>query len=69
MTDADDADDQTLLLNTPAQVKSLLYSLEQAAGGIVLDVNSNKTEFIRFKQKRVISTLSGKPLKLVDQFT
>ena len=27
------------------------------------------TEYIRFKQEGAISTLSGKPLKLVDKFT
>ena len=32
-------------------------------------LNTNKTEFIDFKQKEAISTLSEKPLKLVDQFT
>ena len=36
------------------------------AGGIY--VNTNKIEFMCFKQG-VISTLSGKPLKSVDQFT
>ena len=31
MTDADSADDQALLANTPTQSESLLYSLEQVA--------------------------------------
>ena len=31
--DADYEDDLVLLANTPAQVKSLLHSLEQVAGG------------------------------------
>ena len=44
-----DADDLTLLANTPAQTKSLLHSLQQAAGGIGLYVNANKTEFMYFK--------------------
>ena len=43
-------------------------SLEQAAGGIILYENVNKTEFMCFKQEGAISILSGKPLKLVDQF-
>ena len=30
---------------------------------------SNKIEYMYFKQKGVISTLSGKPLKLINQFT
>ena len=51
------------------QAKSLLHSLEQAAGGISLHMNANKIEFICFKQEGAISTLSGKPLKLVDKFT
>ena len=50
------------------QAESLLHSLEQAAGGINLHVNVIKAEFICFKCG-VISTLSGKPLKLVDKFT
>ena len=39
ITDADYADDITLLANTPAQAESLLDSLEQAAGDIGLHVN------------------------------
>ena len=54
--------------NTPAQAKSLLPSLEQAEQGIGLYVNANKKELICFKQEEAISTLSGKPLKLVDLF-
>ena len=55
MTDADYTDDLRLLL--------------QAVGGIGLYGNINKTECMRFKQKGVISGLSGKPPKLVDQLT
>ena len=40
--DTDYADDIALLVNTPAQAKSLLHSLEQAAGGIGLHVNAEK---------------------------
>ena len=65
----DYAADLALLANTPAQAKSLLHSLEKAARGIGLYVNSDKTEFMCFKQDGDISTLDGKPLKLVDQFT
>ena len=32
-------------------------------------MNTNKTEFICFKQEGAISTSSGMPLKLVDKFT
>ena len=31
-------------------------------------MNANKIEFMCFEQKGIISTQSGKPLKLVDQF-
>ena len=36
------------MANTLAQAKSLLYSLERAAGGIGLYVNADKTEFLYF---------------------
>ena len=64
MTDANYVD-LALLTNTLAQAKSILHSLEQA---VSLYMNTNKTEITCFKQD-VISTLSGKPLKLVDKFT
>ena len=48
MTDADYADDLALFAITPAQAKSLLHFLKQAAGGIDHLVNGNKTEFICF---------------------
>ena len=63
----DHEDDQELLANK--QAKSLFYSLGQAAGGIGLYVNVYKTEYMCFKQKRVISTISGKLRKLDDLFT
>ena len=69
MTDADYTDDLALLANIPVQDDSLLYSLEQAAGGIGLYMNTNKTEFMNFKQGGAIFTWSSKPLKLVDQST
>ena len=53
------------LTNTPAQTESL----EQAARGIGLYKNVNKTEFMYVKQDGAISILSGKSLKLVDQLT
>ena len=43
ITDTDNADDIALLANTSTQAESLLYSLEQAAGGIGLQVNADKT--------------------------
>ena len=65
--DADDNNDIVLLANTPAQAKSLLHSLEQAAAGIGLHVNADKIEYLWFNQ--IISTLKGGPLKLVDKLT
>ena len=43
ITDADNADDQALLTNTPAQAKLLLISLEQTLNGIVRYVNKMKS--------------------------
>ena len=67
--DADYADDIALLANTPAQAESLLHSLEQAAGGIGLHVNRDKTEFMNLNQRGDISTIKGSSLKLMDKFT
>ena len=52
-----------------AHAKSPLHSQEQAAGSIGLYGNANKTELMCFKQEGIISTLNGKPMKLVDYFT
>ena len=41
--DADYANELALLVNTPAQAESQLHSLEQAAEGIGLYMNANKT--------------------------
>ena len=57
------------LANTPAQVESLLHSLERAAGGIGLRVNADKTKFMCLNERGDISTLNGRSLKLVDEFT
>ena len=43
MTDTDYTDGLPLFINTSAQANSLLHSLEQAAGGIGLYMNANKT--------------------------
>ena len=66
MTDAVYFDDLALLTNTLAQAKPILHNLEQLVRRTGLYVNANKTELMCFKQG-AISTLSGKPLKLVDQ--
>ena len=55
--DANYADDIALLANTPAQ----------AAAGIGLHVNADKTEYMCFNP-HYISTLNGSSLQLVDKF-
>ena len=69
ITDVDYANDITLLANTHAEAESLLHSLELAAGGIGFQVNTDKTEFMYFNQRRDISTLNCGPLNLVDKLT
>ena len=69
ITDADYADDIALPANTPAQVETLLHSMERAAAGIGLHVNAHKTEYMCFNQRGDISTLNGSSLKLADKFT
>ena len=69
ITDTDYADEISILANTHDQAETLLHSLERAATGIGLYVNSHKTEYICYNQTRDISTLDGAPLKLVDKFT
>ena len=51
------------------QAESLLHRLEKGTRFIEPHVNSDKTEFMCFKQDRTISTLNNKPLKLIDKFT
>ena len=67
--DVDYANDIALLTNILAQAETLLHSLEQAAGGIGLHVNVDKTEYMCFNKRGDISTLNGNSLKLVDKFT
>ena len=66
--DADYANDIVLLANTPAQAKTLLHCLEQAAAGIGIHVNKDKTDYMCFNQIGDISTLKSGALKLVDKF-
>ena len=63
ITDADYADDITLLANTRAQAETSLHSLEWASAGIDLHVNAYKMEYMRFNQSGDISTLNGSSLK------
>ena len=44
------ADDIALLANSPAQAESQLHISEQAASGIGLYVNTDKTEYMYFNQ-------------------
>ena len=67
ITDADYADDISILANTPNQAETLLHSLERAAAVIGLHVNAHKTEYMSFNQIGDISTLAGISRKLVDQ--
>ena len=69
ITDADYADDIVILAHAPAQAETLLLSLEWAAAGIGLHVNTHKTEYMCYNQTGDISTLNGSSLKLVDKFT
>ena len=57
------------MYSVPAEAESLPHSLERAASGIGLRINSNKTEYMCFYQRGDISTLKGGPLKRVDKFT
>ena len=68
-TDADYADDIALLANTPNQAETLLHTLERAAAGIGLYVNTHKSEYMCYNKTGDISTLDGTSLKLVDKFT
>ena len=65
IADVDYTNDIVLLANTPAQTKTLLHSLEQTAADIGLHVNADKTEYMCFNQRGVISTLNGISLKLI----
>ena len=58
ISDADYADDLALLASTPTEAESLLHCLDQAAKGIGLNVNSDKTEIIWFNQDGAISSLN-----------
>ena len=69
ITDENYTDDLVLLANTPNQIEFILHNLEQAAKGIGLHVNPDKIEFMCFNQDDNISSLNGKPLKLVDKIT
>ena len=64
ITDADYVDGIALSVNTPTEAETLLRKVEQAAAGIRLYVNTDKTEYMCFNQRGDISTLNGSSLKL-----
>ena len=66
--DVDYTDDIVLLTNSLAKAQTLLHSLEQAAAGIGLHVNTDKMAYMCLYQRGDISTLNGSSLKLVDKF-
>ena len=67
--DANDTNDIALLANTTTQAESLLHSLEWAARGIGLHFNADKTDFLCINESGDISTINGRSLKFVDEFT
>ena len=66
-TDANYVDDLTLLENTPSQVKSLLHNLEQTEALVYSWTRMKQSSC--FNEDGAISSLYGKLLKLVDQYT
>ena len=53
----------------PPKAETHLHSLERAAAGIGVHVNTDKTEYMCYNQRGDISALNGSSLKLVDKFT
>ena len=68
ITDADYADDLALFADSVTEAQSLLHKLEKAAREIGLNVNSDKTEYMAFKQTGEITSLSGKKINRVEEF-
>ena len=60
------ADDIPHLVNAPTKAQSLLHSLEQAAGGIDLHINADKTNM--YLNEGDMFTLKVGSLKVVDKF-
>ena len=60
---------QTTQMTKHFSLIHLPHSLNQSSGRHWPQLEHNRIEHIRFKQKGTISTLSDKTLKLVDQFT
>ena len=68
ITDADYADNLTLLSDNSYNAQKLFHILEQSAGFFGLHVNATKTEYICYNQNGLIATLNKTPLKKVDNF-
>ena len=68
ITDENYADDIVRIANTPTEAEFLLYSLEQAVGGIGFYVNADKMEYMCFNQEADTSILNGSTLKLMENF-
>ena len=69
-TEVNYADDLVLFANTPAHAKSLLHSLEQAAGGIGLYVNANKwCETFTYLGRNILFTESDVYVRLENAWT
>ena len=60
MTDADYADDQAFLANTPIQAEYLRHDLEQTAGGISFQINADKKK----KSSSVSNKMEPSPLEV-----
>ena len=68
ITDADYADNLTLLSDNSYNAQKLFHILEQSAGFFGLHANATKTEYICYNQNGLIATLNKTPLKKVDDF-
>ena len=69
ITDVDYADDLAVVANTIDEATILLHSLEASAKEIGLHINAKKTEFISLNTTGNITSLDGKDIKQVTEFT
>ena len=70
ITDADYADDLTVLADVLKDATFLLHSIERTAKEIGLYLNANKTEFICFNQdaSQGMESLNGEKIKQMEDF-
>ena len=59
ITNADYADDISILANEPAQAETLLHSLERVSAGIGLYVNAHKTEYTVYHKSEYTPHISA----------